>query len=87
MWEFIQANWLWFLVGGSFLLMFRLHGAGGCGMGHGSHGGSHQHEHESSTDTDAADQSVPRSAGSTSADPANNGPAVGTPAGHRRGHC
>lgn len=37
MFEFLQANWLWLLLGGGLLwFLFR---RGGCGMGgHGSHG-------------------------------------------------
>ena len=31
MWEFLEANWTWLLLGGFFLLMMR---GGGCGMGH-----------------------------------------------------
>lgn len=39
MWEFIQANGVWILLGVFLLLMLRMHAGGaGCGMGHGSHG-------------------------------------------------
>ena len=101
MWEFIQANWLWILLGVSFLFMFRMHGAGGCGMGHGSHGGGHRREDESSNETDAADHtghgsSATMSAGDADHDSIGSAVPVGhagdgstskPPAGHRRGGC
>ena len=39
MWEFIQANSTWIVLGVFFLLMMRMHGGGmGCGAGHAGHG-------------------------------------------------
>lgn len=38
MWEFIQANSTWIVLGLLFLLMMRMHGGGmGCGGSHGDH--------------------------------------------------
>ena len=37
MWEFIQANATWIILGVFFVLMLRMHGGAGCGMGHGGH--------------------------------------------------
>jgi hypothetical protein len=39
--EFLQANWLWILLGLGVVLFFFRRGGMGCGMGeHGSHGGA-----------------------------------------------
>ena len=38
MWEVVQANGTWIVLGIAFLLMMRMHGGGmGCGAGHGGH--------------------------------------------------
>lgn len=38
MWEFLQANGSWIVLGLFFVLMLRMHVGGGHGMGHGGHG-------------------------------------------------
>lgn len=87
MWEFLQANWLWIVLGLSVLFMFRMHGSGGCGMGHSSHGGSHRHEDESFNDGNAADPASRGSNGTMDGGDVDHDAAGKTVAGHRHRGC
>lgn len=84
MWEFLRANWLWILLGVSLLFMFRMHGAGGCGMGHGGHGG-HRHEDETSENGDAAGNAGHGSAGTRPVGDGEQDATSKAPVGRRHG--